>query len=57
MFDWRDDICCCASQDCPHKDNCVRAIQYHKPGVHTVSDFYHICREDYVYYIKENDEE
>lgn len=55
MFDWRDDICCCASEDCPNKDNCVRFTQYHKPGIHTVSDFTELCKDSDKYYIKEDD--
>ena len=54
MFDWRDDICTCASQDCPHKDICVRSIEYHKPGIHTVSDFTELCKENDEYFIKED---
>ena len=56
MFDWRDDICTCASEDCPRKDECVRVIQYHKPGIHTVSDFTELCREGDEYFIKEEKE-
>jgi len=55
MMDWRDDICCCASQECPHKNECVRAIQYHKSGIHTVSDFTELCRDNSdEYFIKED---
>ena len=55
MFDWRDDICTCASEECPQKDKCVRAIQYHKPGIHTVSDLYQCCKVDNQYFIEEDE--
>ena len=55
-MDWRDDICTCASSTCSHKEECVRATQYHKPGIHTVSDFTRLCKNDgkYEYFIKED---
>ena len=54
-MDWRDDICACASQDCPDKENCVRAQVYKKPGIHTVSDFTEFCKETREYFIKESE--
>ena len=55
-MDWRDDICTCASSTCSRKEACVRATQYHKPGIHTVSDFTRLCKNDgkYEYFIKED---
>jgi len=55
-MNWRDDICTCASQECPRKDECVRSTQYRKPGIHTVSDLYELCKkENYEYFIKEDE--
>ena len=56
MFNWRDDICTCASQECPLRDKCVRATQYHKPGIHTVSDFNQFCKDNNNEYFIEEDE-
>lgn len=50
---WKDDICACASQDCPEKDRCVRAQVYRSPGIHTISDFTELCKETKEYFIKE----
>lgn len=55
MFDWKDDICTCASQECLLRDKCVRATQYHKPGIHTVSDFTELCKENKEYFIEEDE--
>ena len=55
MINWRDDICCCASQDCPQKEKCVRYIQGCKPGIHTFSDLYQFCKEDNEYFIEEDE--
>ena len=52
-MDWRDDICTCASQECEYKNDCVRAKQYKKPGIHTVSDFTELCKETMEYYIED----
>lgn len=54
-MNWRDDICTCASPICPRKDDCVRSTQYRKPGIHTVSDLYEFCKENYEYFIKEDE--
>lgn len=54
-MNWRDDICACASQDCPDKEICVRAKEYKKPGIHTISDFTELCKETKEYLIKEDD--
>ena len=54
-MNWRDDICTCASENCPYKDECVRSIQYRKPGIHTVSDFTEFCKIKKEYFIKEDE--
>lgn len=54
-MNWRDDICTCASEECPKKNQCVRSTQYKKPGIHTVSDLYEFCKVNDEYFIKEDE--
>ena len=53
-MDWRDDICTCASKECPDREICLRAKAYKKPGIHTVSDFTDLCKETREYLIKQD---
>lgn len=42
-----DDICLCASTECPKHDKCLRGIGYKKAkGIYTVSNLSEICNSD-----------
>ena len=53
-----DDICLCASRECPRHKECLRGIGYDNvKGVHTVSSLAGICRySNYEYYIGDKDD-
>ena len=52
MFD--DDICLCASKECPRYDECLRGNGTKKEGIYTISMLREVCNQNnnYEYFIK-----
>ena len=53
---WENDICLCASKECPRYDECVRGGLTKKEGVYTISLLREICNQNnnYIMFIGEN---
>ena len=52
-----DDICLCASKDCPRFNECYRGGLTEKKGIYTISLLAEICNENnnYIMQIKEEE--
>ena len=51
---WENDICLCASKECPRYDECVRGNDKKKEGVYTISFLRECCNQNnnYIMFIK-----
>ena len=42
---WENDICLCASEDCPKYQDCLRGAGIKRQGIYTISILSEICNE------------
>ena len=51
---WEDDICLCASKECPRYDECLRGNGTKRKGIYTISMLREVCNQNnnYEYFIK-----
>ena len=51
---WEDDICLCASKECPRYNECYRGDGKKREGIYTISLLREICNQNnnYEYFIK-----